>query len=214
MWDTPENILNDLIKRRPELKVCLQSINDAYLLLLKSIESGGTIYTCGNGGSAADSEHIVGELLKGFMRGRKLSSDEVAAIEKLYPGEGERISKSLQNSIRAVALTSHISLMTAFMNDVDPAFVFAQQLRGLGRNGDVLIAISTSGNSENIVNACKIAKVQKIRTIGLTGESGGKLNSLCDIVIKVPEKVVPLVQELHLPVYHALCAMLEVKLYK
>lgn len=214
MWDTPENILNDLIKRRPELKVCLQSINDAYLLLLKSIESGGTIYTCGNGGSAADSEHIVGELLKGFMRGRKLSFDEVAAIEKLYPGEGERISKSLQNSIRAVALTSHISLMTAFMNDVDPAFVFAQQLRGLGRNGDVLIAISTSGNSENIVNACKIAKVQKIKTIGLTGESGGKLNSLCDIVIKVPEKVVPLVQELHLPVYHALCAMLEVKLYK
>lgn len=214
MWDTPENILNDLIKRRPELKVCHQSINDAYLLLLKSIESGGTIYTCGNGGSAADSEHIVGELLKGFMKGRKLSSDEVAAIEKLYPGEGERISKSLQNSIRAVALTSHISLMTAFMNDVDPAFVFAQQLRGLGRNGDVLIAISTSGNSENIVNACKIAKVQKIKTIGLTGESGGKLNSLCDIVIKVPEKVVPLVQELHLPVYHALCAMLEVKLYK
>lgn len=213
MWETPEIILDDLIKRRPELKVCKQSIQDAYLMLLDTVQKGGTIFTCGNGGSAADAEHIVGELLKGFMKGRKIDLIETQAIEKVYPGEGEKISKSLQKSIKAISLTSHISLMTAFMNDVDPSFVFAQQLRGLGKANDTLIAISTSGNSENIINACKIAKVQQIKTIGLSGEAGGKLNQHCDLVIKAPESVVPLIQELHLPIYHALCAMLEVKLF-
>lgn len=213
MWETPEIILDDLIKRRPELKTCKQSISDAYLSLLDTVQKGGTIFTCGNGGSAADAEHIVGELLKGFMKGRKLNKAEVDAIEKAYPGEGEMISKSLQKTIRAVSLTSHIALITAFMNDVDPAFVFAQQLRGLGKPNDTLIAISTSGNSANIINACKIAKIQQIKVIGLTGESGGKLVQHSDIVIKAPEKAVPLIQELHLPIYHALCAMLEVKLF-
>jgi D-sedoheptulose 7-phosphate isomerase len=213
MWETPEIILDDLIKRRPELKVCKQNLQDAYLMLLDTVQKGGTIFTCGNGGSAADAEHIVGELLKGFMKGRKLDVIDTQAIEKMHPGEGEKISKSLQKSIRAISLTSHISLMTAFMNDVDPSFVFAQQLRGLGKANDTLIAISTSGNSENIINACKIAKVQQIKTIGLSGATGGKLNQHCDLVIKAPENVVPLIQELHLPIYHALCAMLEVKLF-
>lgn len=213
MWETPEIILDDLVRRRPELKVCKQSIQDAYLMLLETVQKGGTIFTCGNGGSAADAEHIVGELLKGFMKGRKLNQDEIEAIEKVYPGEGKKISQSLQKTIKAISLTSHISLMTAFMNDVDPSFVFAQQLRGLGRSNDALIAISTSGNSENIINACKIAKVQQIKTIGLSGASGGKLNQHCDLMIKAPENAVPLIQELHLPIYHALCAMLEVKLF-
>jgi len=213
MWETPEIILDDLVRRRPELKNCKQSIQEAYLMLLDTLQKGGTIFTCGNGGSAADSEHIVGELLKGFMKGRQLNLDEIEAIEKLYPGEGKKMSQSLQKSIRAIALTSHISLMTAFMNDVNPAFVFAQQLRGLGKANDTLIAISTSGNSENIINACKIAKVQQIKTIGLSGASGGKLNHHCDLVIKAPETSVPLIQELHLPIYHAICAMLEVKLF-
>jgi D-sedoheptulose 7-phosphate isomerase len=213
MWETPEIILDDLVKRRPELKVCKQSINDSYLMLLDTISKGGTIFTCGNGGSAADAEHIVGELLKGFMKGRKLSKSDIESIEKHYPGEGERISKSLQKTIRAVSLTSHIALITAFMNDVDPAFVFAQQLMGLGKANDTLIAISTSGNSENIINACKIARINQIKVIGLTGESNGKLINHSDITIRAPEKAVPLIQELHLPIYHALCAMLEVKLY-
>ncbi len=213
MWETPEIILDDLVRRRPELKVCKQSIQDAYLMLLETVQKGGTIFTCGNGGSAADAEHIVGELLKGFMKGRKLNQDEIEAIEKVYPGEGKKISQSLQKTIKAISLTSHISLMTAFMNDVDPSFVFAQQLRGLGKSNDALIAISTSGNSENIINACKIAKVQQIKTIGLSGASGGKLNQHCDLMINAPENAVPLIQELHLPIYHALCAMLEVKLF-
>lgn len=213
MWETPEIILDDLVKRRPELLACKQSINEAYLVLLDTVQNGGTIFTCGNGGSAADAEHIVGELLKGFMKGRKLGKADIEAIEKQYPGEGERISKSLQKTIRAVSLTSHIALITAFMNDVDPAFVFAQQLMGLGKPNDTLIAISTSGNSENILNACKIAKVNQIKVIGLTGATGGKLVNHCNVSIRAPEKAVPLIQELHLPIYHALCAMLEVKLY-
>lgn len=213
MWETPEAILDDLVRRRPELSVCRESIHEAYLLLLETVQKNGTIFTCGNGGSAADAEHIVGELLKGFMKGRKLGKSDIDAIEKHYPGEGERISKSLQKTIRAVSLTSHIALITAFMNDVDPAFVFAQQLMGLGKPNDTLIAISTSGNSENILNACKIAKVNQIKVIGLTGATGGKLVNHCNVAIRAPEKAVPLIQELHLPIYHALCAMLEVKLY-
>lgn len=214
MWETPEIILNDLIRRRPELEVCHQSILDAYKLCLNTIEKDGIIFTCGNGGSAADAEHIVGELLKGFMQGRKLNATEIENIENHFPGEGEKIGKSLQKSIRAIALTSHLALTTAFMNDVDPSFVFAQQLQGLGRSEDVLIAISTSGNSENIINTCKIARVLNIKSIGLTGQLGGKLNSLCDVTIKVPEKITPLIQELHLPIYHALCAMLEAKRFR
>ncbi len=214
MWDTPEEILNDLVRRRPELSVCRQDIQIAYEILLDCIKNDHAIFTCGNGGSAADAEHIVGELLKGFMLGRKLPSSEVEKIEKVFPNEGLLMANSMQQSLKAIALTSHPSFASAYLNDVDAKFIFAQQLYGLGRLGDVVICISTSGNSENILNVAKIAKVYGIKVIGLTGASGGKLRDLSDICICVPEKVVPLVQELHLPVYHALCAMLEIKLFK
>lgn len=214
MWDTPEEILSDLIRRRPELSVCRDDIQKAYEMMLACIVADKAIFTCGNGGSASDAEHIVGELLKGFMLGRKLPSEEIAKIEAVFPGEGATIGGFMQRSLKAIALTSHPSFASAYLNDVDAKFIFAQQLYGLGRAGDVVICISTSGNSENIANVAKIAKVYGIKVIGLTGISGGKLKDLSDVCVCVPEKIVPLAQELHLPVYHALCAMVEIKLFK
>lgn len=193
--------LNNLIGRYPVLKACKDDINNAYELLKEMYNNRGKALICGNGGSAADSDHIVGELMKGFYKKRPISGELKAKLGEL--------SDKLQMPLRAISLTNHIALSTAFMNDVAPEMIYAQQVLGYGDMGDCLIAISTSGNSKNVVNAIKAAKALGLNTIGLTGELGGELSVLSDVCIKVPAKLTANVQELHLPVYHTICAMLE-----
>ncbi len=167
-----------------------------------SYRNNGTLYLCGNGGSAADCEHWSGELLKGFKSKRPLSEQE----KSLLP---ERIADNLQGVLPCLSLPSFISLGTAFSNDVDPCLVFAQLIWGLGRTNDVLVGISTSGNAQSVISAVEVALAKKIKTIGMTGELGGGLAKKVDICIKVPESETHKIQELHLPVYHCLCLMLE-----
>lgn len=165
--------------------------------------------TCGNGGSAADAAHIVGELMKGFKRKRKLTLAQRSRIEALFPEEGAKLADHLQQAIPAISLVDQNVLISAFINDVCPEMVYAQQVFGYGKKGDVLVGISTSGNSKNVVNACKIAKAVDVRTIALTGAHGGALLDLCDVIIRVPAIDTYQVQEYHLPIYHTLCSMLE-----
>ena len=167
----------------------------------------------GNGGSAADSEHITGELMKRFKNARPVNKELADKLISIDKKRGEKLVKNLEMPLRAVPLTSHIAITTAYMNDADATGVFAQQLLGYGDKGDVFLAISTSGNSENIISACVVAKALGIKVIGLTGEKESKLSEMADICIKVPETETYKIQELHLPVYHALCLMLESKYF-
>ena len=199
-------ILEELYGRYPQLKGCEGEIEKALNLLLTCYKSGGKVLTCGNGGSAADAEHIVGELLKKFRRHRDVSP-EIAA--KLPPELGVR----LEGALPAVSLVSMSGILTAFANDVAWETAFAQQVYGLGNPGDVLIALSTSGNSANCVNAALVAKAKGVRVVSMTGAGGGKLGDLADAAIKVPETETYKIQELHLPVYHALCAAIEEMLF-
>ena len=198
-----------LFERYPRLEVCRKDIKKAYDLLLKTYDKNKKMLIAGNGGSAADSEHITGELMKRFKTIRPINkalSEKLISIDKT---RGERLSKNLEMPLRAVPLTSHIAITTAYMNDADATGVFAQQLLGYGDKGDVFLAISTSGNSENIICACVVAKALGIKIIGLTGEKDSKLSEVADICIRVPETETYKIQELHLPVYHSLCLMLE-----
>ena len=201
--------LDELIERYPKLEVCKKDIEKAYLLLQKAYDSDHKLLIAGNGGSAADSEHIAGELMKRFKITRPIDQEFADKLMKIDPERGERLAKNLEKPLRAVPLTSHISITTAYMNDADATGVFAQQMLGFGDEGDVFLAISTSGNSENIISACVVAKAMGIRIIGLTGEKESKLSKCADICIRVPETETFKIQELHLPVYHALCLMLE-----
>lgn len=194
-------IINDLCIRYPALACCRQQIVQACEAVTDTYKTGGKALACGNGGSAADADHIVGELMKGFMKRRPLERTE-------HERFGDMAGR-LQGALPAISLGVHGALMTAYANDVDPSMVFAQQVYGYGKAGDVLIGISTSGNSENVVNAMQIAKALGLKTIALTGESGGKLKALSDICICVPAKETFAVQEYHLPVYHAICAAVE-----
>ncbi len=201
--------LDDLIKRYPQLEVCKKDIEDAYLLLQETYENNHKLLIAGNGGSAADSEHIAGELMKRFKIGRPITKDFADKLISIDPERGSRLARNLERPLRAVPLTSHIAITTAYMNDADATGVFAQQMLGFGDEGDVFLAISTSGNSENIISASVVAKAIGIKTIGLTGERISKLSEIADICIRVPESETYKIQELHLPVYHALCLMLE-----
>lgn len=203
------SILDNLITRYPLLSSIVDDIREAYELLTKCYENSGKLLICGNGGSASDAEHIVGELMKSFSVNRILPKEIKIKLQSVSHEKGEYISSKLQPALPAIALTCHNALNTAFSNDVDPLLVFAQQVLGYGSANDVLLAISTSGNSENVVNAIITAKALGIKTIGLTGKKGGKFNDLCDIVIKVNGNTTQEIQELHLPVYHTLCLMLE-----
>lgn len=184
-----------LFERYPTLEVLSSPLSQAFELLRKSYRAGGKLLICGNGGSAADADHIVGELMKGFLLPRSLGRPDLPA--------------GLQGALPAIALTQHLSLSTAFGNDVDPQLVFAQQIIALGRPGDVLLAISTSGNSRNVVLAAQTARAVGMRVIALTGQTGGDLASLSDVLLAAPAISTPEVQEYHLPLYHTLCAMLE-----
>ena len=208
MKQSISDILNELINRYPELKSVENDILSAYRIAENAYKNGKKLFVCGNGGSASDSEHIVGELMKKFRKQRKIDK-KVYDNLGLFGDDGKRLQMTLEGALPAISLTSHIALTTAFSNDREPSAVFAQQLYGLANEEDVLIAISTSGNSENCVLATITAKAKGLKTIALTGEKESKLSGLCDVTVKVPETETFKVQELHLPVYHALCAMLE-----
>ncbi len=201
--------LNELKANYPELDPAIDDILNALSLLLESTRSGGVILTCGNGGSAADAEHIVGELMKGFHLKRRLGDAEARPFIDACPEDGAAMAGHLQKGIAAVSLVSNAALGSAIVNDMEPAYEFAQQVYALGRPGDVVIGISTSGNSGNVVNALKTARAMGIKTIALTGRGGGKLKDMADSCIRVAASRVDRIQELHLPVYHFLCAALE-----
>jgi len=199
-----------LAARRPDLVGCLPALEAACDLLTGVFESGGKLLVCGNGGSASDSEHIVGELMKGFLSRRPLGPEEVAAFEKYGAGD---LGLALQGALPAVSLASHLALITAVGNDMAPDMAFAQQVWGLGRPGDALLGLSTSGNSRNVVNAFTAARVRGMKTIALIGR-GGALSGLADVVLSAPADTVYEIQEMHLPLYHTLCLALEARLFK
>lgn len=198
-----------LMERHSALEVCKQDIIDAYLIMEECYENGGKLLVAGNGGSAADSEHIAGELMKRFKIQRPVSDEYAKKLVEIDPERGPGLAKNLERSLMAIPLVAHEALTTAYINDVDGLGVFAQQLMGFGREGDVFLGISTSGNSKNVMNATVVARASGIKVIGLTGAKGGELATVSDVVIKVPETETYMIQELHLPVYHCLCLMLE-----
>jgi D-sedoheptulose 7-phosphate isomerase len=198
--------IDQLCERLPILKVCQEAILQSTEALIHAFQSGNKLLLCGNGGSASDCEHIAGELIKRFSRPRPLSAE-------LSESLGEDLSQNLHGGLPALPLPSMIGFHTAFTNDDNPEYAFAQQVLALGKPGDVLFAISTSGNSKNLVHAVKTAKAMDLKTIGLTGESGGLLAPLCDFSIQAPASETPRVQELHLPIYHAICTVVEDTLF-
>ena len=206
-------MLNELMERYPSLAVCKKEIEAAAQAWINCYENGGKLMACGNGGSCADSEHIVGELMKGFLKKRPLSQEQIAEMKKNNPDVEDAWLAKLQGGLPAFALPSFSALNTAFCNDVDPELIYAQPLMGMGKPGDILVCISTSGNSKNVVAAAHVGKALGLQVIALTGETGGKLKNLADICICVPETETFKVQELHLPVYHYLCAETEAHFY-
>lgn len=198
-----------LIERFPSLISCKQDLIKAYELLETSYSNGYKLLVCGNGGSASDSEHIVGELMKEFKLKRKVLASQADAMKAIDPEMGSILAKHLQGALPAITLTAHSSLTTAFMNDSEPVLVFAQQVNGYGRPGDCFLGISTSGNSSNVLYAAITAKARGLKVLGLTGGRENKLQQFADVCIHVPETETYKVQELHLPVYHTLCMMLE-----
>ena len=202
-----------LMERYPVLECCKNDIIDAFDLLGDTYSKEGKMLICGNGGSAADAEHIVGELMKGFRYSRKLLSTEVDNLQKIDIEMGKVLAENLQSALPAIALDGHPALSTAYMNDCEPLLCFAQQVNGLGRQGDVLFGISTSGNSKNVLYAAVTAKSKGMKVVGLTGAKDSKLSALADVCIRVSETETYMVRELHLPVYHCLCLMLEEKFF-
>lgn len=203
--------VDDLIKRYPELSVCKDSILDAFNILKECFLSCHTLYVAGNGGSCSDAEHIVGELMKGFKKRRHLSSDECNELTLVDPIRGKELADSLQWGFPCIALNSHPGLSSAFINDVANGglMTYAQQLNVLGKQGDVFLGISTSGNSKNIMYASVVARAKGLKVIGLTGEKGGELAKASNVCIKAPSSETFMIQEYHLPIYHCLCLMLE-----
>lgn len=213
MKESVKKIYDELISRYPELSACGNELIQAFETICRTYSGGGTLFTCGNGGSCSDSEHIVGELLKSFKFKRMISRDLAETLSGM--GEsGRELAETLEGALPAVSLCGHPALTTAFLNDTEPTMTFAQQLLGLGRAGDTLIVISTSGNSKNCVYAATLAKAMGIKTVAMTGKEDSKLSALCDIAIKAPETETFKVQEKHLPLYHALCAMLEEEFFE
>ena len=205
--------LKSLFIRYPVLRNTENSILQAYNMLNQAFRLKKTLFLCGNGGSAADAEHMAGELLKGFLLPRKLNSDIKKILEEKYGDDGIQLADKLQEGFRTITLNSHPSFLTAYSNDVDYDAVFAQQIYVLGNKGDILIGFTTSGNSPNILNAFKVAAAAGITTIAMTGLTGSKAADIANCCIQVPEKETYKIQELHLPIYHALCAALEDEFY-
>jgi D-sedoheptulose 7-phosphate isomerase len=201
--------LMNLISKYPDLESCLPDLQRAFDLLRQTFASGGKLLVCGNGGSAADSEHIVGELMKGYLFSRPVPAGVRQKLVKAFPGSGDYLANHLQGALPAVSLVSQSGLISAYSNDVAADMAFAQQVYGYGQPGDALLGISTSGSSPNVVNAFQVAHALGLRTLGLTGESGGAMSNICQVLVRVPWKKTADIQERHMAVYHALCAMLE-----
>lgn len=191
--------MEKLLARYPALKACEEQIKEALELIIKTYEQGGKVLICGNGGSAADSEHIVGELMKGFLLKRPVTDERIP----------EELRRRLQGSLPAISLPSQVAVLSAFINDEDPEMLYAQLVYGYADENDLVIGISTSGNSKNIVNALSVAKALGTKTVALTGEKPSKLSELCDVTVKAPSSETFGIQEYHLPIYHYLCAATE-----
>jgi len=201
-------IMSDLVRRHPALAPLTEDLQRAFELLRHCLSDQHKVLVCGNGGSAADAEHIVGELMKSFSYKRPIPDADRARLLALSQDAGP-LADALEVGLPAVSLVSQIGLLTAYANDVDYVYGFAQQVYGLGQPGDALIAISTSGNSKNILNACRVARMRGLAVLGLTGQRGGRMVEYCDVVIRAPETETQFIQELHLPIYHWLCLALE-----
>lgn len=206
-------MIEELFVRYPQLKECRPDIENAARTLVDCYQSGGKLLLCGNGGSYADCLHIAGELMKGFRKKRSIPAEKCAEMLRRSPDLPGWYLQKLQMALPAIALGEEIALTTAFCNDVDPELCFAQQVVGYGAAGDVLLCISTSGNAKNVIAAANVAKGLGLTVLGLTGASGGALSAICDVCIRVPEHETYCVQELHLPVYHALCTCIEIEIF-
>lgn len=202
-----------LIERYPELLRERDNIITSYNILEECYSNGGKLLVGGNGGSAADAEHIVGELMKGFENHRKLSRENIDKLYKVDKEMGKVLGDNLQGSLQAIALDGHFALSTAFMNDCEPLLCFAQQVNGYGNKNDVFLGISTSGNSKNILYAATVAKAKGMKVIGLTGARDSKLSSMADVTIRSSKTRTYMIQEHHLPIYHCLCLMLEERFF-
>lgn len=206
-------IFRRLFVRYTELSEIQSDIRAAVEALTTAYRHGGKLLVCGNGGSAADSEHIVGELMKGFLLPRRVTGEIAEKLLATYPEEAGQMLGSLQQAAPAISLVSQTALMTAFGNDLSSEMIFAQQVLGYGQPGDVLLAISTSGNSANVLHAARVAHVKGVKVISLTGKTGGKLKALSDICLCAPTDITFEIQEYHLPIYHCLCACVENELF-
>ena len=209
MNDSAKTLINNLVERYPILEPCSEDILSAYELLEDAYTQDHKLLIAGNGGSAADAEHIAGELMKRFKSPRPAPEAFKKRLIEIDSERGPGLAHNLERGLMAIPLVAHEALTTAYINDVDALGVFAQQMYGYGRAGDVFLGISTSGNSKNIMNATVVARALGIKIIGLTGAKGGELSQVADVTIKVPETETYKIQELHLPVYHCLCLMLE-----
>lgn len=203
-----------LIERFPQCKGNAEEIQNAFFMLRDCYENGGKVLIAGNGGSACDAEHIVGELMKGFLKDRKLPEAEREKINRVGKSYGNTLAKHLQGALPAISLSSHTGFLTAIGNDTDYGIAYAQGVYGYGKEGDIFWGISTSGNSVNVIKAAIVAKVIGMKVLGMTGESGGALKELCDVCICVPSRITSEIQEMHMPVYHVLCTLLEGHFFK
>ena len=202
-----------LMQRYPKLLEVKQDIIDAYFILEECYEHDGKLLIAGNGGSAADSEHIAGELMKRFETPRPVTDEFKKRLLAVDPVKGADLASNLERGLMAIPLVAHEAMTTAYINDVDGYGVFAQQLYGFGRPGDVFLGISTSGNSKNILSATVVARALGIKIVGLTGNTGGELAKVADVAVIVPEQRTYMIQEFHLPIYHCWCLMLESKFF-
>jgi len=201
--------IDQLCERYPALSDLRNNISDASGMIIGCYTNGGKLLICGNGGSSTDADHFTGELMKSFESCRPLDDSFKKRLQKISGTRGKYLALKLEHSLPAISLSSSIALTTAISNDTDPSLVFAQQVMGYGNENDVLIGISTSGNSQNIVDACITAKALNINVIGITGKTGGKMKQYCDVLVNVPETGTALIQELHLPVLHTICRIVE-----
>lgn len=206
-------LLEELMERYPTLETCRAEIERAGELMMEAYRAGGKIMVCGNGGSCADSDHIVGELMKGFLQLRPIKGEKREVLCQALGEDGTEIVDKLQGGIPAISLPAQAAVLSAFANDVDASLVYAQLVYGYARKGDLLIALSTSGNSKNVVSAARVAKAGGISALALTGSRESNLSAICDCTVRVPETETFKVQELHLPIYHYLCAYMENEIF-
>jgi D-sedoheptulose 7-phosphate isomerase len=208
-----KHILAEMLNRYSQLASLEEPIKKAAETIIETYKNGGKVLVCGNGGSCSDADHIVGELMKSFEGRRPLSLPLQEKLKQLSPETGAMLAEKLQQGLPAISLTVHAALITAIANDISGEVIYAQQVLGFGKQGDVLIGLSTSGNSQNVIDAMIVAKAKGMTTIGMTGETGGKMKEWSDILLNVPERRTAYVQELHLPVYHAICMMIETEIF-